>query len=86
MGCIWELIENKLHHLSSKTAVCILVGRHDQVVGYEQQLKLIELSESTEGALVNKAGHNLMIDQPDLVFFYFEKMLASLAKIQLTSN
>ncbi|QEA59780.1 alpha/beta hydrolase [Leuconostoc koreense] len=65
--------ENELHHLSSKTAVCILVGRHDQVVGYEQQLKLIELSESTEGALVNKAGHNLMIDQPDLVLFTLKK-------------
>ncbi|MBU6001549.1 hypothetical protein KQ236_17565 [Lactococcus lactis] len=54
------------------------MGRHDQVVGYEQQLKLIELSESAEGALVNKAGHNLMIDQPGLVSFYFEKMLESL--------
>lgn len=78
--------ENDLHHLNSKTAVCILVGRHDQVVGYEQQLKLIKLSESAEGALVNKAGHNLMIDQPGLVSFYFEKMLESLTKAQLTSN
>lgn len=45
----------------------IVTGRQDAVVGYRDQEALVELLPQATHALLDRAGHNIACDQPDLV-------------------
>lgn len=61
----------------------ILVGREDTEVGYSDQLKLLENYLRTSLAILDKAGHNLQIEQPELfnslVAEWLERVISELA-------
>ncbi|MFC4761135.1 alpha/beta fold hydrolase [Fructobacillus durionis] len=44
----------------------MMVGKNDQIVGYQDQCQLVEHSTMGELFLLNQTGHNLLIDQPEL--------------------
>lgn len=65
-------IEQKLKNATYEFSLEILVGKNDQVVGYQEQA-IIGLKNANCGfVLLNKAGHNLMIDQLELVCLHFK--------------
>jgi len=43
-----------------------LMGRQDSVVGYEDALKLADLYPNAEMVVIDRAGHSLEIEQPEL--------------------
>ncbi len=61
----------------------LLAGREDTEVGYSDQLKLLESYPRTTFALLDKAGHNLQIEQPELfnslVAEWLERVISELA-------
>ncbi|OIL37179.1 alpha/beta hydrolase [Oenococcus oeni] len=70
--------EEKLKNINYQFPFKIMVGRNDQVVGYQEQLKLINHNENGEIVLLNRTGHNLMIDQREAVGFHFDLFLDEL--------
>ncbi len=44
----------------------IVVGKQDTEVGYKDQFKLLEKYPNATYCVLNKAGHNLQIEQPEL--------------------
>ncbi|MDN6968738.1 alpha/beta hydrolase [Oenococcus sp. UCMA 17063] len=70
--------EEKLQNIKYQFPIKIMVGKNDQVVGYQEQLKLISHNENGEIVLLNRAGHNLMIDQHEAVSFHFDLFLDEL--------
>lgn len=72
--------EDQLTHFGPDTQVTFLLGRFDHVVGYKQQVELISKNEKGDIVVVDDAGHNLMIDQPDIVNFYFDRLIQKVIK------
>ncbi len=70
--------ENELKSKNYSVPFTIMVGKNDQIVGYKEQLRLATNSELGEIFLLNKTGHNLMVDQPALTksaFLHFLKTI-----------
>ncbi|MGY3742279.1 alpha/beta fold hydrolase [Leuconostoc inhae] len=67
--------ERKLTEMGNDTHVYVLLGHHDHVVGYKQQFELFSTNEKSTIALIAHAGHNLMIDQPEIVHFYLNQLI-----------
>ncbi|MDI4585231.1 alpha/beta fold hydrolase [Oenococcus sp. UCMA 14587] len=72
------IFEEKLKNTNYQFPIKIMVGRNDQVVGYREQLKLINHNDNGEIVLLNRTGHNLMIDQDKSVNFHFGLFLDEL--------
>lgn len=53
----------------------MMVGKNDQIVGYQEQCQLVQQSEMGELFLLNQTGHNLLIDQPELAKVAFRHFL-----------
>lgn len=60
----------------------ILVGRQDTEVGYKDQIKLIDIYTRASFVVLDKAGHNLQIDQEvlfgDLVNEWIDRIITEL--------
>ncbi|MDH5106880.1 alpha/beta hydrolase [Lentilactobacillus diolivorans] len=56
----------------------IMVGKNDHVVGYQEQSELVNHSSLAKLVLLNQAGHNLMIDQPEAVRVQLKQFLDDL--------
>lgn len=70
--------EQKLQNLAPKTKIQLVLGRHDHVVGYKQQMKAFLDNEQVSLTLLASAGHNIMIDQPEYVYDLFDKFTQNL--------
>ncbi|GHP13233.1 hypothetical protein YK48G_06580 [Lentilactobacillus fungorum] len=71
--------ENSLKNAHYQMPLTMLVGHHDSVVGYQEQLQVATQSPQGELILLNHAGHNLPFDQPKAVAFHFRRFLSELA-------
>lgn len=67
--------EEKLQNLGPNTKIQLVLGRHDHVVGYKQQLNKFISNEKSNVTLLASAGHNVMIDQPKYVYGLFDNFL-----------
>lgn len=70
--------EEKLQYLGPDTKIQLVLGRHDHVVGYKQQLNKFINNEKSNVTLLASAGHNVMIDQPKYVYGLFDNFLNTL--------
>ena len=70
--------EEKLQNLGQNTKIQLVLGRHDHVVGYKQQLNKFINNEKSNVTLLASAGHNIMIDQPRYVYSLFDIFLNTL--------
>ncbi|MBC9119136.1 alpha/beta fold hydrolase [Fructobacillus fructosus] len=57
----------------------MMIGKNDQVVGYQEQCQLAEQSEGGELFLLSRTGHNVMIDRPVLTKLAFQNFLTTVA-------
>ncbi|EKK21030.1 alpha/beta fold hydrolase [Fructilactobacillus florum] len=64
--------------ISPQTQLMILVGRHDQIVGFQQQLELGEQVKNSTVVLLQNAGRNLFIDEEMKTAAYFKGFLQQL--------
>ncbi|WEV53847.1 alpha/beta hydrolase [Leuconostocaceae bacterium ESL0723] len=55
--------------------ITLLLGKYDNVVGYQDQQEIAKLSAQTEFHFLQNAGHNLMIDETDRFLTLFSKFL-----------
>ncbi|APX71073.1 alpha/beta hydrolase [Companilactobacillus allii] len=62
-----------LSGLQSKTT--ILLGKNDYIVGYQEQLRLLNSHNNIQELILNDAGHNLLTDISEDLNFYFNKFL-----------
>ena len=74
--------EQKLQNLALKTKIQLVLGRHNHVVGYKQQMKAFLENEQVSLTQLASAGHNIMIDQPEYVYDLFDKFTQNL-KIEM---
>ena len=58
--------EQELGRTAYGKPVLILVGRQDCVVGYEDAWDLVSRYPRATYAVLDRAGHNLQIEQPDV--------------------
>ena len=63
----------------------IVTGRQDAVVGYQDQWALAQRFPRATYALLDEAGHNLEIDQPDLVHAHLARWAQQMTQ-QATSD
>ncbi|MGX4593488.1 alpha/beta fold hydrolase [Leuconostoc sp. JNUCC 76] len=70
--------EEKLQNLGQNTKIQLVLGRHDHVVGYKQQMNKFISNEKSNVTLLASAGHNVMIDQPKYVYGLFDSFLHTL--------
>ncbi|MHC5372993.1 alpha/beta fold hydrolase [Enterococcus sp. LJL120] len=68
-------IEAAIQKKSQDYRGTILLGKNDDVVGFQQQLALITPTNQLEVAVLNDTGHNVFIDSPEMTAFYFERFL-----------
>lgn len=54
----------------------LLLGKNDDAVGFQQQLALVTPENQLEAAVFKDTGHNIFIDAPESIAFYFERFLA----------
>ena len=59
-------VDKAIKSLNLNVPVYMICGRQDICVGYHDQWKVINEYKNGSFSLVNKAGHNLQIDQPIL--------------------
>jgi Predicted hydrolases or acyltransferases (alpha/beta hydrolase superfamily) len=59
-------------------SIMMLVGKNDNIVGFEDQLNILNKQNKVEVAVIEDAGHNICMDQPDYFNFYFNKFLQSI--------
>lgn len=67
--------EATLRHKNYQIPFTMMVGKEDQVVGYQEQCQLAENSDAGELFLLADTGHNVTIDQPELTKLAFEHFL-----------
>lgn len=67
--------ENKLTSLSNQLSGVVLLGKHDSMVGYQDQKNLFSHFHTIKTVIAENAGHNLPIDVPSQVQFLFEEWL-----------
>lgn len=70
--------ESKLQNTIIQMPLTMLVGRHDTVVGYQEQLNLAGYAKQGNMILLYHAGHNLPLDQPEAIAFHFDHFLSEL--------
>ncbi len=56
----------------------ILLGKNDHIVGYKDQLNLLNNKNNIEIAVLNHAGHNLFIDAPQDIEYYLNKFITQI--------
>jgi pimeloyl-ACP methyl ester carboxylesterase len=61
----------------------ILVGKQDTEVGYRDQFKLLDQYTNATYVALNRAGHNLQIEQPELFYQIVIKWLEDNASLNL---
>lgn len=69
--------ENLLFDRIKDTHCTVLLGRYDQIVGYKDQLELVNDRKNFEVKLLSHSGHNLPIDEPDSLFLFFKNFIES---------
>ena len=72
-------VENKEKGHFDKPAL-ILLGRQDSCVGYKDAMKIIENYPRATIAILDKAGHNLQIEQEQLFNLHVNKWISSVEK------
>lgn len=66
---------------SNNSDVTILLGKNDQIVGYRDQLELLNPANEIQITVLNDAGHNLFTDRPKDWQDQFKKFSKSIKKI-----
>ncbi|KRM97110.1 alpha beta fold family hydrolase [Liquorilactobacillus aquaticus DSM 21051] len=59
--------ETKLKNWRSDIPLFLLLGKHDHVVGFKEQAKFATNFQKCNLLVLEKAGHNLPIDQPEIL-------------------
>lgn len=67
--------ESEIHQLMFDKPTTILTGRQDHVVGYVSTLAIIEQFPRASFAIMDGAGHNLQIENPELFNAYLTDWL-----------
>ena len=67
--------ENKLTSLANTLTGVVLLGKHDSVVGYQDQEALFSQFPSIKTVTLKHAGHNLPLDSFKQVQSFFEEFL-----------
>lgn len=65
--------ETDLKQLNYDFPIKILAGYHDQVVGFKEQLNFVK--NNNDILILKNAGHNLMIDQPQITNTQFNNFV-----------
>ncbi|MFC6322925.1 alpha/beta fold hydrolase [Companilactobacillus baiquanensis] len=73
-----ELVADLAHN---KTDVMILLGKNDQIVGYRDQLTLLDPDNEIQISVLNDSGHNLFTDKNQYFEESFKKFSKSIKKI-----
>lgn len=68
--------DEKLSDMKYSKPVTILLGRQDNIVGYIDMVNNSENYDSATIFMVDNAGHNLQLDQPEVFEYYLLKFLA----------
>jgi pimeloyl-ACP methyl ester carboxylesterase len=71
--------EDQLRQKNYRIPLTMMIGKNDQVVGYQEQCQLAEQSEGGELFLLSRTGHNVMIDRPVLTKLVFQNFLTTVA-------
>ncbi|WP_057896379.1 alpha/beta fold hydrolase [Liquorilactobacillus oeni] len=58
--------EPRIKKMPSRIPIFLLLGKHDHFVGYKEQVKLAMNFKKCNLLVLENAGHNLQIDQPEL--------------------
>ncbi|MFC6181184.1 alpha/beta fold hydrolase [Lactiplantibacillus daowaiensis] len=58
----------------------MLLGRADNQVGYQEQLAYLQRQPQSTVGVFKRAGHNLPLDQPDLLAAYFKEFVTTLTE------
>lgn len=67
--------EHRMKTQAFEVPTIMLLGRRDQIVGFEEQLGMAKNFKYLTLHLADRAGHRLTIDQPGIVKHYFEQFL-----------
>lgn len=67
IGDLYELPSHADDRLAVESPVLIVAGKQDHVVGYKDQLSLSRRFPHSTYAALDRAGHNVQIDQPDIL-------------------
>ncbi|GAJ25661.1 hydrolase [Liquorilactobacillus sucicola DSM 21376 = JCM 15457] len=71
--------EKNIKKWHSETPVFFLMGKHDHVVGYKEQATLAQNFKTSNLLILEDAGHNLPLDQPELfatcVKYFFKQAI-----------
>lgn len=67
--------EDELVSSSTPYKGMMLLGKNDQIVGYQDQLSLLNDSNDLEVTILNDAGHNLFIDISEDIHFYLNRFV-----------
>lgn len=59
-------IDAALRKKPFKGSVLIVCGKYDKNVGYEDQISWLELFPSSSYVCIDRAGHNIFVDQPEM--------------------
>ncbi|MDC7952654.1 alpha/beta fold hydrolase [Liquorilactobacillus mali] len=58
--------EMELKNWSTDIPVFLLLGKHDHIVGFKEQAKLVKKFEKCNLLILENAGHNLPVDQSEI--------------------
>ncbi|CRH17392.1 putative 2-hydroxy-6-oxo-6-phenylhexa-2,4-dienoate hydrolase [Carnobacterium maltaromaticum] len=78
-----SLNENFFTVHGNEIDIAVVVGRNDTVVGYEDTLPMIKVYPNLTYCLLDSCGHNIQIDQLEVVHSLFERFIL---KITLGQN
>ena len=67
--------ENDFESLTYNKPSAIITGRQDDSVGYKDMFKLLDNFPRAGFSILDGAGHNLQIEQPELFREYFRNWL-----------
>ncbi|WP_429971530.1 alpha/beta fold hydrolase [Fructilactobacillus sp. Tb1] len=70
--------EDNLKNETGDVHILIIAGKYDQIVGYQDQINFAKNNQNAECIVINDAGHNLSIDQPEMVHRLFNDFLKQL--------
>ncbi len=65
--------------------VLILTGKHDTVTGYEDAIQLLQYYPRATYAVLDRAGHGLHMEQPDLFNHFVNEWLDRIVEAQQTN-
>ncbi|MDF7626725.1 alpha/beta hydrolase [Lactobacillaceae bacterium L1_55_11] len=68
-------LRNGIRQKKYNVPITVLLGKCDNVVGYQDQQEIAKLNARTEFQLLQNSGHNLMIDETNRFLTLFSKFL-----------